>query len=227
MTTVQVAIPWRDQGDEHRRAAWDWMRASWAKRHPEWEVVTGDCEGEFSIPAALNATIAKTTADVLIVTGADAQLGADALRRAVVAAETYPWVMAADSMVRLGADLTGKVLKMPVGQTLPNNGGRRFLQLGWGVLVGRREVFERINHDERLWCAWEDSAWGYAASTLIGEPHIQERVAVRLLWHPRVRRHKQPCYDESTARMGLYKAAHIVKDAERLELLLAEGRSRG
>lgn len=227
MTTVEVAIPWYDSGCEDRRRSWEWLRAGWAKRHPEWRVVTAHNEGPFSVPASLNAAIRATTADVLVVTGADAQISSDGLRRAVEAAEHHPWVMVADQMVRLGAVATEKALKTPIGSTLPQApGSRRVCQLGWGVLVARREVFERVPYDERLHVAWEDSAWGYAAATIFGEPFRLERTSVRLLWHPRVRRHRLEGYDEATARMQLYQAAHRVRDVRRIEQLVAEGLAR-
>jgi hypothetical protein len=228
MTTVEVGIPWRDSGCEHRRAAWEWIRAGWAVRHPEWSVVTADNAGPFSIPASLNAVVRATTADVIVLTGADAQISADGLRKCVeaVSAGRAPWAMVADQMVRLGSVISEKALKTPVGSTLPQApGSRRPCQLGWGVLVAQREVFERVTYDERLAIAWEDSAWGFAAATLYGEPYRLERTSVRLLWHPRVRRHRLDGYHEATVIMQQYQAAHAVKDQKRTKELLAQGRA--
>lgn len=225
MTTVEVAIPWRDTGSAERSAAWDWIRASWAARHPDWGLVVGDHEGEpFSIPAALNATIARTTADIIIVSSADGQVSADALRKAVEIAPSVPWVMPTDQLLRVSADFSARTLASPVNSTLPNTGTRRTCQLGWGVLVARREVFERVNYDERLDVAWEDSCWGYAAAVLFGEPHRLSRVSTRLLWHPKMRRYRLPGYDEATTRMTQYQAAHQTGDRAAIERLLAEGR---
>lgn len=226
MTSVGVAIPWRDSGCEHRRASWDWLRAGWAVRHPEWPVTSADTEHEpFNIPAALNATVRATSEDILIVTGADAQVSADGLRRAVSAIEegAAEWVMAGHELLRLDALVSEKAVRSPVGGTLPQVGARRPCQLGWGVLVARREVFLEVPWDETLGLAWEDSAWGYAAATLFGEPWIQPKTSVRLLWHPRVKRHKLPGYAEAEARMELYRHAHRIGDQSRVRELLAQG----
>lgn len=222
---IEVAIPWWDSGDEARRTSWEWIRAGWAKRHPEWRVVTGANEGPFSVPASLNAAIRATTADVVVVTGADAQISGDSLRKAVSVVEQgqAAWAMVADQMVRLGAVATTKALRLPVGSTLPQVGTRRVCQLGWGVLVARRDVLAEIPYDERLQVAWEDSAFGYAAATLHGAPYRLERTAVRLLWHPRVRRHRLEGYEEATVRMSRYKIAHLAGDQAEIRRLIAEG----
>lgn len=228
MTSVEVAIPWYDSGDADRRRSWEWIQAGWAVRHPEWPLVIGSNEGRFSIPASLNAVVRATTADIVVLTGADAQISVDGLRKAVDAVDrgVAAWAMAADQMVRLGAVATEKALKTPVGSTLPQApGSRRICQLGWGVLVGRREVFARVPYDEQLHIAWEDSAWGYAAATLYGEPYRVERTSVRLLWHPRVRRFRMEGYAEAEHRMELYRAAHRTGDRARVDELLAEGLS--
>lgn len=226
MTTVQIAIPWRDCGCEYRRAAWDWIREGWAIRHPGWQIVTGDNEGAFNIPAALNATLRKCTADVIVVSGADAQIHDVSLKVAVEQALVSPWVMASDSMIRLAADVSTKALgRLKPGQALPQGpGNRRLCQLGWGVLVGRREVFEAVTWDERLNVAWEDSAWGYAAALLVGEPHRVGRVSTRLLWHPPCKRHKQPGYQEASTLNLEYRTALYSKNQAAMRELLKAGR---
>lgn len=223
--TVDVAIPWWDPGDGARSKSWEWIRAGWGIRHPDWRVVTGANRGPFSVPASLNEAIRKTTADVVVLTGADAQISADGLRKAVAAVEQgqAAWAMVADQMVRLGAVVSQKALKTPVGSTLPQVGSRRVCQLGWGVLVASRAVLDAVPYDELLHVAWEDSAWGFAAATLFGEPYRLERTSVRLLWHPRMRRHRLDGYEEATVRMSRYKIAHAAGDQATIRRLLAEG----
>lgn len=224
MTSVEVAIPWRDSGCENRRRAWEWIQASWAVRHPDWRLVVRDAPGEWSIPAALNAALAATTADVVVVSSADCQVGADSLRSAVEMATRHPWVMATDVLLRLNQEVTEKALKQPPHASLPQNGIRRANQLGWGVLVLRREVVEAVTYDEKLDVAWEDSAFGYAAATLFGDPYRVQRVASRLLWHPRVRRYRLPGYVEAEERMRRYLVAYQATDQGAVRRLMAEGR---
>lgn len=228
MSTVDIAVPWRDSGCEHRARNWEWVQRRFAMLHPEWRIVTGDSDPsrDFVIPAALNDAISRCTADVVIVSSADSVMSSSALRHAAIHAETEPWVMCSNAYIRHGADQFESTLALsPDTPGVPIAGARALTQLGWGVLAFRRSQLDHINYDERLTAAWEDSAVGAAAGLLLGEP-FRMRNPVVLLWHPPAQRAHHPEYPNGGDLYARYRRAYFARDHEKMRSLLAEGRVR-
>lgn len=208
MTTVQVLVPWRDDGCSWRRAAWDFVKARWLTQFPDWRIMSasdGAESGPFNVARALNACVDASTADVCVVTGADAVLRPECVVEAVKLAEAGRWVMAADVMWRLDRLDTEAVLAMEPDARLPNLGRRRVCQSGWGPLVApRRLLLERL-WDERMVAGGEDDVFGLAAETLWGPAARVTRSPVHLLYHPSPQRAKHPQRDEAVALLHAYK----------------------
>lgn len=211
MTTVEVLVPWRTDGEPWREVAWDWVQARWMSLFPDWPLVIesdGAREGGFLIPRALNRCVEASSADVLVVTGADTILRPDAVVEAVELAESGRWVMACDTMHRCDRLDTERVLgEDPSVPEFVKLGKRRVAQLGWGPIVAPRTMLLERLWDERFTAGGEDDGFGVAAQTLWGEPGRVVRSPAWLCWHPSPMRSKHPDREAAVALLNRYKAA--------------------
>jgi len=142
-------------------------------------VFTGDADGPFNRAAARNRAAAQTDADVLIFGDADTvgdhQAIAEAVDHAAKTGElTYPHTRT----VKLSRQGTARLKAgHPVkGQLIQGSPA--------GILVVRRDLFERIRWDEGFDEGWgyEDVAFAMAARTLGGVHRIEADIIH--LWHP-------------------------------------------
>lgn len=180
--SVAVLIPWRD-GCEYRARALEWARDQYAKKHPTWSVIIGKAPGPCWVKAAaVTAALRETSAEVLVI--ADADVWCDRVGVAVdVVGQGHHWALPHRDVHRLGPVTTDSllaggtirpVLVEPAYHGMP----------GGGLVVLRRELYDQVPLDPRF-VGWggEDEAWGYALTTMAGQPW-RGAAPLTHLWHP-------------------------------------------
>lgn len=178
---VSVLIPWRG-GCEHREAALAWVLQQFPS---SWEVVLGECPTEEWCKAlAVKDALSRASGDELVVH--DADVWCDSLRDAVNSLELFRWAVPHRSTRRLTQEATEHVLAgaSPEQFTMSLVEPIAQVHVGGGIVVLKREVYERVPLDPRFQ-GWghEDDAWGMALRTLTGEPY-SPRGRLWHLWHP-------------------------------------------
>lgn len=190
--TVSVLVPWR--ASPEREPLWAYVRAWWAKNHPDWQVVAGACpDGPWVKALAVGDALTRADGDILCVADADVLTpGVGDAVAAVVAGA--PWAIPHRRVYRLTPEATTAVL---AGGPLPDPvGGRRArIQpgrrpstlivnagpvreshdglIGGGMVVLTRDLYDRVPLDPRF-LGWgqEDSSWGLALLAVApGPPH--------------------------------------------------------
>lgn len=213
MSEVEVLIPWRPDGDDWRATALDWCVARWRTLFPAWDVVFADDGGTdddwFHIARALNRCVDASTAEVCVVVGADTILDPHKVLEAVSYADVkQTWVMASDTMHRLDAPQSARILAMEPGDPMPQRiGRRRVCQLGWGPIVAPRHLLLERLWDERMVAGGEDDVFGLAAETLWGPPIRVLGSVCWLLHHEREHRHRHDLRRDAVDLKGRYVAA--------------------
>lgn len=210
MRTVQICVPWRSDGEPWREVAWNWCAARWMTLFPDWPLVVVDDgaeSGSFNVATSLNRCVDESSADVLVMVGADTILRPGNVLEAVAFAEQGRWTMACDVMWRLDRLDSESVLALDPTAEMRNLGRRRVAQLGWGPIVAPRHVLLTRMWDERFSGGGEDDAFGLCAETLLGPPARCVRSPTWLLWHPSPGRAKHPDRDDCVALLHRYKCA--------------------
>ncbi len=214
---MDVVVPWRG-GCPYRSRAWAWVTERWSSLHPEAGlIVTVSPEGPFNIAAALNSGIRHSSADVLVLTGADVVLDPVEVADSVDLASDGRWVMLAGEYRRLSEEVSDGILSGPVDATGEWPGDLMMTGLGWGPIVAPRELLLDTGYDERF-VGWggEDDAFGITAETLVGSP-IRMGGTAHLLWHPS---ETNSHYTANVALLDRYRSAH--GNPEAIRLLQAE-----
>ena len=180
--TVVVVVPWRDKGCEWRQRAKIHVQAHYARGHPGGQWVEGSCGGPWSKGRAVADALTRTAADVLVVTDADVLIAPEALHEAVSATESGGWAVPHLKVHRLSqrateAHYAGDLIRDWDRQ--PYRG-----VVGGGLVVVRRDVYERVPIDPRFegW-GGEDVAWGWALNAVAG-PAWRGEEPLTHLWHP-------------------------------------------
>jgi hypothetical protein len=211
-----VVVPCR-LDDEHRAAAWSWVRNRYADIHPAWEVVTGTCSGPWVKATAVADALTRTDADRLLI--ADADVWSDGLSWAVDALDDWPWVIPHHAVHRLTEAATAAVLAGgPLGGETTQHPYKGYP--GGGFMAVRRDVYERAPLDPRF-VGWgqEDQAWHLALRRIAGHgPRGRAN-----LWHlfhpPQPRLSRQTGSEASAALLHRYQRANT---AEKMADLIAE-----
>lgn len=186
--TVHVIVPYRSSCP-YRDRAWQWVRARWAERYPNWPIIEcSDGLGGWRKGAAVREGLLASAADIVIV--ADADVWADGIGEAVdYVANGAPWAMGYTRLTRLTATATEKVLGGAdlayVGPRMASWLERPYRQsAAGGLVVLPRETAESIPMDPRF-LGWggEDGAWKDALNTLAGQMQRHPGMAYHL-WHP-------------------------------------------
>lgn len=174
---ADLVVPWR-AGCVHRQTAWDWVRAR--HTHP---IIEGSCgDGPWVKARAVADALSRSTDEIIVI--ADADVWCDGLDQAIEAVEHgKPWAVPHHSVYRLNEQATRTLID--TGQTVglydepPYRG-----HLGGGIVVIRRDVYDRIPLDPRFE-GWgrEDDSWGYALLELVGWPAQFDHKLLHL-WHP-------------------------------------------
>jgi hypothetical protein len=168
----------------YRTSSWSWLRARYAIRHPDWQVVEARAPSDpWSKGAAVNPSLAVSDAEIVVL--ADADVWTDGLGEAVEQVEAgAAWAIPHTLVHRLSEDGTVATLAgedwrgQPVDQA-PYRG-----LPGGGAVAAPMSVLQSVPLDHRF-LGWgqEDECHAFALSTLVGEPWRGEADLFHL-WHP-------------------------------------------
>lgn len=175
---ISVLVP-RAGDCPHRARAWAWVRT----QYEGLEV----CEGwgdpdEWCKADAVADALQRASGDVFVVS--DADVWSDHLHAAIAAVESgeHQWASPHRHVRRLTEEGTRQFIEGE-RETSPVEENHHAV-LGGGIVVLKRETYERIPLDRRF-AGWggEDHAWAAALRTLAGLPFIAHQ-ALWHLWHP-------------------------------------------
>lgn len=179
---ASVLVPWRG-GCPHREAAWRWVAARYAERHPGWRVIRCECpNGPWVKALAVMPVVAECPDGPVIV--ADADCWCAGLGEAVAAVEAgAPWAVPHRRVNRLSASSTAAVLDGADPHGLPLEEAHVGVR-GGGIVIARRDTLLDVPLDPRFegW-GGEDASWGIALTTLAGQPWRGSEGLIHL-WHP-------------------------------------------
>lgn len=222
--TVDVVIPWADGNDEHRERALEYITARYAEQCPDWNIVLGVATTSPWVKArAVQAGLAASTADIVIV--ADADVWADSTRAAVtaVAAGKRSWAMPHKWVRRLSRAGTADVY---AGTRRLNNAPREKREYaafqGGGIVVLPRAVYDACPLDPRFegW-GHEDESWARALRLLHGRRWVDPDGRLEHLWHPPQPRDGARGAPESWELRERYRRLHQTHDREAMLELVA------
>lgn len=204
--TVSVIVPYRS-GCEWRARAWDYVRRRYQQHHPEWDLIEGSCEGEWSKGAAVADALGHTDSSVLVLADADSYTDPATMRQAVDRVHETGWVVPHFKVFRLGIHGTNRVYRgdpVHFGHTIR----AAYVGLpGGGITVITRDAYEAVGGIDPRFLGWggEDISFGWALDALIGPP-LRLEGDLWHLWHP----HPAPRLrgsPESEALVARYTAA--------------------
>ena len=189
-----VIVPFQASSPE-RQANWEWVRARYAERYPDWELILAEqASGQWVKARALAPALASCASDVVVI--ADADVWCDGLPDAVEAVRAgAPWAIPHGTVYRLSADATRLVLEGadPEGQE-PQKGEEPYEATPGGMLiVSQRDTLLDVPPDPRfVGSSGMDIAWAHALGCLAGKPWRGSATAYHL-WHP---------WDKQSDRVG-------------------------
>lgn len=183
---ITVAVPLRIE-DEHRQAAWDYVRKRWGTEYPGWPLVTGECAGEWRKAVAVKDAVDKAdTPHVLVI---DADVWIPGIDRVAVELKAARWAKPHRMMIRLTPQATLDVL---AGENISAAASNPHNQLeppyahviGGGAVMLPTDVARECPGDARF-VGWggQDTSWGWMLGTILGPPLIGLTPAIHL-WHP-------------------------------------------
>jgi hypothetical protein len=190
---VDVLIPWWTRSGPERDRPRDWVLEKWrgAPEHYQVKFAVSDAE-HWCKAEAVGSTLARCDGDVVIV--ADADVWCPGIHRAVqrVAEGRVSWAIPHRLVHRLDRASTYRLIHSTLLRfTLEPEpyGGQPYEGIrGGGIVVLDRRLALDVPMDSRI-VGWggEDHAWGYALTTIGGEPwrgsadlwHLWHEMAVR------------------------------------------------
>jgi len=222
---VSVLIPY-SSGDEHRRAAHDYVLRWYTRHHPGWEIIEGTCAGEWSKGEALADAAARASHDILVLADADSIVPADTLAEAARrVADGAAWVMPHRRVYRFDQAPTEAVYAgaEPEANVAWCRNRRPYAGVtGGGIVALSRAAWDTVGGIDPRFVGWggEDIAFGWALETLCG-PAVHLHAPLFHLWHRQEfqgeHRRGSP---ESEALAGRYRQAR--SDPDQMRALVAE-----
>lgn len=209
---VAVVVPWRNQGDPDRQAAWRWLRRRWEAQHPDWDVIVADCDGDWNKPRALNQTIDGLDCKFLVVADADVVVDPEDLKWATLDAAVCPWVVPHGDVWRMDPTSTGRLLGSPPDGDLPASPSTHRKPYrgypGGGLFVISRAQWDLVGGFDEQFVGWgcEDEAFAVAADTILG-PHARYEGPLLHLYHAPGLRGRHPAWKANRARLDRYRQA--------------------
>lgn len=223
---VSLVIPWRPgPGRDHR--ALDFVTGMYRTALGiELEVIVADDAGTpFNRGRALNAGVAQSRGEVLVLADADLVVPLDAIDSAVWTAAAVGYVVPFTEVAFLDEDLTADVLNgdatAPDAAEAAADVFARRSTGGCNVIT--RDHFDAVGGFDPRFAGWgfEDAAFDTAVSTLVGPGYWPpESVRAVHLWHPTARDPETPEHQQSLALCRRYEQAH--GDRRAVETLIAE-----
>lgn len=224
--TVAVIVPLSLKGSAHRERGWDWVQARYAERFPDWEIVVGLCDGEWSKGAAVADALEHTDADTLLI--ADADVWSENVLAAVDAVVNgRAWSMPHHYVIRFYEQATARIVNGENPAVLATQARcvseSHRAMIGGGLIAIQRHVYEACPLDPRFegW-GGEDEAWGVALTTLHGRRHTLDGPLWHLWHEPAQRLNRKVGNVENDALKTRYRMAGGNVDVTRA--LIEEGR---
>jgi hypothetical protein len=219
-TGVSVLIPYASD-DTARAAARRYVLGWYASHHPAWEIIEGDCAGEWSKGRALADAATRASHDILVLADADSIVPADVLADAATrVAAGAAWVMPHRRVYRFDQAPTEAVYAGAEPEPNPawcTNRRPYGGVTGGGITVLSRAAWAAVGGVDPRFVGWggEDLAFGWALETLCG-PGVHLGAPLFHLFHQQEwqgqRRRGSP---ESEALAGRYRDARNRPDVMR------------
>lgn len=178
---IDVVVPYRP-GCKYREWAWAWVKARYAQRHADWNIIEAAApDGPWVKALAVMPAVHSSTADVLVI--ADADVWCDELQAAVDAVQNgRPWAIPHFNVHRLTQRATAaRYAGQPATDTEepPYRGFE-----GGGITIVRRDAALAVPMDPRF-VGWggEDASWGFALAHFYGRPW-RGTADLTHFWHP-------------------------------------------
>lgn len=231
--SISLIVPLTSSGPERIRN-WLWCRRRYEHFHPDWEiVVAGDPEaGGWSKGRAVDAAVAASRGDILVLADADLLIAPSALTRAVESTSHEQWVVPHSAVYRLTEPATRSLAlnheptSVEVHTLAREHLARRLYQgpAGGGYVVLTRQAYETVGGIDPRFLGWggEDISFARALDTLVG-PHERIGSPVWHLWHPPLYGRKRVGSPANEALAGRYVDAK--GDVEAMRALVAEARA--
>lgn len=227
---VSVVVPMRGL-DERRALLWEWVRARFAERHPDWQIVLGHdgrADGQpFCRSAAIIDGLRQADGGVVLIT--DADVWCDQFVAAVQAvADGADWCLPHGQYIRFTTEATDRILagEDPAGLDLPGNWEEEpYAQRPGAVHAIRRDLALAVPPDQRF-VGWggEENAWGWALTALAGEPVRLDGRAWHLWHEPQPRQSRHVGNSANQALRQRYQRAASTWGTEAITQLVAEAR---
>ncbi len=187
---VAVIVPLDHKPARDRAVAWAFVRAHYAKHHPEWAIVEGVDRGpHWRKGVAVADALSRCKAATLVIADADCLVSPAAMRDAVdrVSDGRSRWAVPHTRVLRLNAPRTADVLK---GEDPAINESRDLARrpyegfAGGGILVVPRVGYDATGGIPEIFRGWggEDQALAVILDTCIGK-HWRGAADLVHLWH--------------------------------------------
>lgn len=178
-------MPWRDNGDPHRRAHF-WYLRWWYTKHG-FHVIAGDRPGEFNRAAARNYGVAQATSDVIAVVDADNLIPALQLDTAAKVARLHGGLVKPFSLFGyLSQEATDHWYATGRTDVDPKwEGDGPATGFAGGAYVMRRQDWATVGGMDDLFNGWgaEDDAFTIRCRRLLGPERVVDGYDLHL-WHP-------------------------------------------
>jgi len=225
---IRVILPYGGN-DPHRERALAWVWERIPQMLPEATVHVGNCKGPWSKAVAVANALDPDWPDddILVIHDADVWIPTLPKTVEVIESRARQWAVPHTIVVRIGQELTGRVLagEVPLtglgrtGLDQPPYGG----VVGGGCVVLRHATYRQVPLDPRF-RGWgqEDESWGFALRRMLGQPY-QANERLYHFWHPHPERiNRSTGSRDGELLRNRYRAAQVMKDE--MERLLDEFR---
>lgn len=211
---LSVVVPWHNTHPT-RAQSWRWLKRWYEKNMPFAELVEvqPDEGDDFHKPTLVNAGVEKAHGAVVIVADSDViPMHPEVLRTAARHALYAPWVVPHGQVLRLRQEPTTKLLgEPPTASRFPTAPLVRHPYTGipgGGMFIIRRDRFLSIGGFDPEFTGWggEDTAFGVAADTLLGQHVRYVHVPLVHFFHPPGPRSLHQDYAKNVARVNLYRS---------------------
>ena len=205
---VSVLVPLGGPRSSWRAKAFDYVTRHYYEHHPDWELIVGMADDEWSKGVAVADAYRHATGEMLVIADADSFVRPEALVQAVDdVAETGTWAVPHGRVYRLNQRATeivyaGGPVRKHMTARLPYIG-----PAGGGIVVLTRAAYDKVGGIDERFCGWggEDISLGWALGTLVG-PYTRVGAPLIHLWHPHPAPTLRGC-PESEALAGRYREA--------------------
>jgi hypothetical protein len=192
MSYFSIVCAWKDMGDPHRLAAFEFTRAYWGHHFPDAELVVGEPE-VFTRASGLNAAIAAAKTNLILQADPDSVAPVGQIVAALACAHMSDGlVVPYSTYYYLGERATEWMYELPVGD-LPESVSEAECEFsgtgGCGPITAfSRSTWEKaLGYDERfgLW-GGDDAAFAYSCHAYTGNPERRVDGPLFHSWHPRL-----------------------------------------